>query len=32
MLQNNISEYWKLDGNLVVNDFDEPYVAILFTT
>ena len=23
-----ISEYWKLNGNLIVNDFDKPYIVI----
>ena len=28
MLQ-NISEYWKLDESLIVNDFDKPYILLL---
>ena len=26
----NVTEYWKLDENLIVNDFGKPYIAIAF--
>ena len=29
MLQ-NISEYWNLDESLIVNDFDKPYIVLVF--
>ena len=29
MLQ-NISEYWKLHENLIVNDFDKSYIVLVF--
>ena len=31
MLQ-NISEYWKLNENLIVNDFDISYIVIVFAS
>ena len=31
MLQ-NISEYRKLDENLIVNDFDKPYIVLVFAS
>ena len=31
MLQ-SISEYWKLDENLIVNDFDKPYIVLVFAS
>ena len=31
MLQ-NISEYWKLDKDLIVNDFDKPYIILVFAS
>ena len=31
MLQ-NISEYCKLDENLIINNFDQPYIVIVFSS
>ena len=31
-IENSISEYWKLKGNLIVNNFDKPYVAVVFAS
>ena len=31
MLQ-NISEYWKLDENVIVNDFDKPYIILVLAS
>ena len=28
----NISEHWKLDENLIVNDFDKPYLVLVFAS
>ena len=28
---NNILEYWKLNGNLIINDFGKPYFCIVFS-
>ena len=32
MLQNDILEYWKLNENLIINDFEKPYIVIVFAS
>ena len=27
-----VSDYWKLNENLIVNDFDKPYFALVFSS